>query len=443
MTARAVIPVCLALVLAGCTHITAADRAPRTSVLERLTPTGPSPWREDLGDPVLRDLLRQVDAASLDEKTALSRLTRARAEVLAAKAVGSIQVGIGADAAVGGRNFSSSDTGALPSLTASYEFDLWGRLAKGRAAAGSDAEAATADVTLARLLVGEETARTYVAFRRAEEARGLAVRRRDLCQSSYALIKTRVAGGAADGEEASNARRGLAEAEARLQAAGGEVDQQRIRLGVLLGQTGPWTPSGGETRLVPAGSPSAEVSSSLVDRRPDVMAAFARLSAADSRRAQAVAAAEPQFIISAALGAPDAAIVNLLDARSLAWALAATLSHALIDGQAGRARIDAATAEADTADLAYRKAVVQGWAEIREAVIDQATAMAVLDQARAGLIDAHDAVLRGRTRHAGGTLDGVGLLAIEDREAAAIEEVGRAGAGLLDARLRLALVTGG
>ena len=73
----------------------------------------------------------------------------------------------------------------------------------------------------------------------------------------------------------------------------------------------------------------------------------------------------------------------------------------------------------------------------------QATAMTALDQARAGLSDAHDAVVRGRTRHAGGTLDGFGLLAIEDREAAASDEVGQAGARLLDTRLRLALVTGG
>lgn len=443
MRSHAIIPLVLAFAVAGCAHITAADRAPRTSVLERMKPSGEPVWREDLNDPVLRDLLRRVDAASLDEKTALARLARAHADVIAAKAAGSLQVGIGANAAVGGRTFSSSASGAVPSLEASYEIDLWGQLAKGRDAAAEDAQAATFDLTRARLLVGEETARIYVALRGAEAATETARQRRDLSQRAYDLVSLRAGAGAAGGEDVATYRRNLVDAQVRLQEATSEVERQKIRLGALLAETQPWTPPGGSGLPTPSEALPQSISSAVVDRRPDVMAAFARLSAADARRAQAVASAQPQFMISAALGAPDAAIVNLLDARSLAWALAATLSQALVDGQAGRARIDAATAEADAADLAYRKVVVQGWAEVRQAVVDATAARTVLDQARGGLADAQDAVRRGRIRHTAGTLDGLGLALLEDRQAAAMEDHDQAAARVLIAQLQLALVTGG
>ena len=431
----------LAVLLSGCAHETAADRAPRADPVARLTPVGAPVWREDLGDPALADLLRRADLGALDIKIALARLERAQADVDLAGAAAGPRVEADAAGALGGRTFNSRRAVGAPTLEATYEFDVSGRIARLRQAAASERTASAAEVEGARLLVGAETARAYVALCAAQDGLAAAGRRQVAAARSMALVGARRAEGLATGPDleiqvaASDAAAGAAQA-ARLAAR-----SQAARLAALTGGVAPSEPPPCTSPDLP---PTSEaVAADLVDSRPDVRAALARLQAADFRRAAAVAAERPQFLISAVIGAPDAAIATLLDTRALAWALAGRIGETLLDAGAGRARIGAAASEADLADLAYRRAVLQGWAELRIAAM-----AAVAADERLGAALRADARARGRlgvvrARHDQGAADGLALALAREGLEQARDLVRQARLAAAEARIARALAGGG
>jgi multidrug efflux system outer membrane protein len=430
-----------ALALCGCAGLSAADRAPRTDPVARLTTATPSPWTDSLGDPALADLLARADAGSLDVKAALGRLERADAEAAAAEAAGRLQVNVGAVAAIGGRNFSSSArSAATPTLETTLDLDVWHRFARGRKAASQDRAAAAWDVDAARLMVAAETVRTYAALQAARGAEAAAQRRRDAAGSALGLVRLRVSAGAASGRDLDPRAHDAATADAALQQARAEVALQAARLGDLTGQHDLAPPPAAPVPVPAAPAPAA---SAQVDGRPDVKAAYARLAAADQRRAAAVLAARPNFQIAAALGSPDAAIATLLDVRALAWAVAGTITHEILDGGARRAQVHIASAEADIADLAYRQAVLTGWSEIRTALAGEAEAARQLAIAQSDLTAARAALRTGETRHAAGAADGLAIAALAGQVESVGDALRQARVAAIDAHVRRVLATGG
>jgi multidrug efflux system outer membrane protein len=437
---RLVAAVGLAALLTGCAGLSAADKRPRTDPVARLVPVGPSPWREDLGDPVLADLLRRADAGGLDVKAALARLERADAEVEAGRAPTAPHVTVGAAVAVGGGTFHESRSAGTPTLGATYEADLWRRYARARDAAKLERQAAADDVEAARLLAGAETVRAYTALRAAQAGAAAASRRQALAQRALELVRHRADEGAALPEEVSARLHDLAAARAAAQTAETETALQAARLGDLTGQRGLTLPA---ASLPPVAAAAPGAPSDKVDGRPDVQAAFARLKAADARRASAVAAARPQFVITAALGQPDPAIATLLDIKELAWAAAGALSQEVLDGGAKRAAVHAASAEADLADIAYRQAVVTAWSDVRAALAADAAAQRQLDLAGAQLDTARAALQTGERRHAAGALDGLAIAGLQAAVETAEDGVREAQAQAAEARVRRALAMGG
>lgn len=429
-----------ALALGGCAGLSAADRGPRTDPVARLAPAGASPWTDDLGDPVLADLLRQADTGALDVKAALAKLEHADAELEAAQAANPLRLPVGLAAAVGGRNFSQSRSAATPTVEASYELDLWGRFKRGRTAARDERQAADADVAAGRLMVAAGTVRAYVALRGAEDARAAAARRQAAAQTILRLVTERAAQGAATSRDVDAGRRGLAAAKAQALALDGEIALQTARLSDLTGRRGLAIPPGPLPDLAPRPSPA---SSDDVDGRPDVQAALARLAAADQRRAGAIAATRPQFQLAAALGAPDANIATLLDIRGLAWAAAGMAAQDILGGPARRAQVHLAVADADLADLAYRQAVLGGWSELRDALTAQARAAGQLELAQADLAGARQALQAGEARHAAGAADGLTMASLQTDVETAAAAVRDARIAVVEARVRRVLAAGG
>ena len=429
-----------ATMLSACANLDPADRAPRTDPVARLAPSGPSPWKVDFADPALAALLHKADAGALDVKIAIARLERAQADVETAGSARTLQVEVGAEAAAGGTSLRGARSAGTPTFEAGYEIDLWGRLKRAQAAASHDQAAAAADVAAARLLVAADTVRAYAALRAAQDDGVTSDRRVRLAGRALDLTQRRVAEGVAGADALSAARLALTRATAAYRATQEDVTLQTARLADLTGQ--PAAP-------LPAGAPlamrydPASTRSDAVAARPDVQAALSRLHAADARRAEAVAASLPRFQIAALLGAPDAEIATLLDARALAWALAASLTHQLADGGAARAKVRGASADADIADLSYRKAVLQAWSEVRTAVVDQARAGRDLAAAQAGLDQARHALAVNAARRREGVADGLDDVAVQLAQETAADQLRIARLALTEARVRLALATGG
>ena len=312
--------------LAGCAHETAADRAPRSSPVARLAPVGDPPWRETFGAPALAELLNRADAGAFDIKLALARLDRAQADIDIARAATRPQVSVGLAGASGGRQLDSHRERAAPTLEVAYDFDLGGRISRLRAAAAAEHDASADDVTSARLLVAAATSRLYVTYCVAQDAIAAAARRNDEASRMMSLVRARRAEGVATQVEEHLGQAALDAASERDRAAHLEATSALNGLASLIGADHVAVECPGGIP-VPSAAPTS-LNADLVDQRPETRAAFARVKAADFRRAAAVAAERPRFEISAVIGAPDAAIVTLLGTRALAWALAAGVDPA-------------------------------------------------------------------------------------------------------------------
>ncbi len=414
------------------------------------TPRPPAPpaatvapaWAPGLNDPVLRDLLARAELGSLDLKMAMARLERAGADVDLARSGRRPHLTVGADAALGAANFSSARSGVgLPS-SANYEVDLFGRLKASVAAARSDQAAAAADVAVARQLVLTETAKAYVDLREAQAKRAATQATLDAAQRNEALVARRRSEGDALGEDLLAAGRETRSATVEHDAARYAVDAACIRLGQLLGQDGPIDEPAFDGSLLATPGLGA-LSSEAVLARPDIQAAQARLQAADARRAEAVAATRPRFTLTGTLGGGEPDLLYLLDVRALAWSVVGGLTHELYDGGAGKARKHGAAADATVAELAYRKAVGDAWAQARLGLgaLDQATATETA--ARQTFAEAEQALARGQARHREGEIDGAAMARLEGAVAQARATLAEASAVRARAYFDLTLALGG
>ncbi len=402
-----------------------------------------NPWSPTLDDPVLANLLAHAQLGSLDIRMALARLEKARADVDLAWAGGRPRLTIGAEAAIGGADFSSSSAGAGAPVLGGYEVDLFHRLKHGQEAAKSDEAAALQDVAAARQLVLAEVARTYVDLRADQEHRAAAQLRASLAGQIEDLIRRKTVEGSARDEELTSARTAQTRARAEVQRAEHAVEAGRMRLGLLLGQDKLIDEPAYAGDEIPATPSMTTVASEAVQARPDIQAAFARLQAADARRAEAVAASRPRFTLTAGVGSGDTDLLYLLDVRALAWAAAGGLTHELLDGGAAKARKRGAEAEAQLAELAYRKTVGEAWGQARlnlAALQDAATAEAV---AKRSWTQAVRAFGTGQIRHDDGDIDGLALAALEAGAADADVALTNAQAARAQAYVDLLLALGG
>lgn len=336
-------------------------------------------WWAGYGDPTLTALIDEALAANQDVAIALQRVAQARAGRDAQGSRLWPTVGLQGSASRGESGLPDAvkqggqpDTRALRvGVDVAWEIDLAGGVRAARDAAQADAAAAAAGVDGARLLVASEVARQYFVLRSAEEqlriVQALAAAQRETA--------TRVGSRQREGEaSAFDLDRAGAEAEAfdaqvpRLRMLAG-VSQ--TRLAVLLGRN----PS---ARVVDDGAafvwPAArEIGtgqpSDLLRRRPDLIAAEARVAAETLRGAEARAQWWPKLFLSAVFGREDLRL-NALDLAPVHFSNVA-LAFAAPIFNAGRidAGIRVQSARADEALLSWQKAVLVAVQEVEDSLL--------------------------------------------------------------------------
>lgn len=307
-------------------------------------------------------------------------------------------------------------------LTARWDADLFGGLRASQRAARARIDAADADVAAVRLALLAEIAGSVTDWRTlsAREARLL----EDLA-ASRRLVEL------ADERERAGLSPGIDRVLAQALAASSQfrlVTLAADRAG-LIGRLITLTARPAETveRALsiaappqPLLPPPPALPSTLLANRPDVLAAGARLRAADAEVAAAAAARFPKLTLSSALGILALGIGGILDGEALSGSVAAGISGPLLDF--GRIAADIDRAEAAT---------LEAFANLRGAIF-----------LGLGDVEASYALVAARDRELSATLDG----AMATQRAARLTET-RQQAGLssfvqvLDAR-RLSIAAG-
>jgi NodT family efflux transporter outer membrane factor (OMF) lipoprotein len=335
-------------------------------------------WWAGYGDPALTALIDESLTANQDVAIALQRVAQARA---GSDAQGSRlwpTIGVQASASRSESGLpppvkqGMPDTRALRAgIDVAWEIDLAGGVRAARDAAQADADAASAGVQGARLLVASEVARQYFVLRGAEErlriVQSLAAAQRD----TAARVASRQREGEASAFDLDRARAEADALAAQLPSLRMLVGISQTRLAVLLGRNPSARVVDENTafawpaaREIGTGQPSE-----LLKRRPDLIAAEARVAGETLRGAEARAQWWPKLFLSALFGREDLRL-NALDLAPVHFSNVA-LAFAAPIFNAGRidAGIRAQSALADEALLVWQKAVLVAVQEVEDSLL--------------------------------------------------------------------------
>jgi multidrug efflux system outer membrane protein len=395
------VPLMAALVLAGCATTAVVDpvAAPAAPAAFKeldgrwaaLKPAEAQPrgeWWKAFADPLLDDLIARADRNNTSIQLSAARLAQARALVRSTNADRLPQVGIGAGA---GRGTYPLGSGTLPGqgltdlnlgATASWEPDLFGRIAKSTNAAKLDAQSNEALVQSTRLVVQSDVAQTYFELRALDAERALVRQTVGAYRDTYRLTERRYQAGDVAELDLARVRTEVAATESQAFA----LDQRRAQLehalAVLLGEVPSafaltdtdWT---GNLPQVPPGVPST-----VLARRPDVAAAQSAMLAAQARVGVAQAAWFPDVSLTTNGGFASTDLGDLFKWSARAWGIGALMSLPVFDGGRREAGVQSANAQWDASAASYREQVLNAFRDVEDqlsalrSLADQATAEA-------------------------------------------------------------------
>lgn len=335
-------------------------------------------WWAAWGDSRLTALVEEALRANQDIAIALQRVAQARA---GADAQGSRlwpTVGLQASASRSESGVPEPVKQGMPDTRAlragvdvAWEIDLAGGVRAARDAAQADTTAAAAGVQGARLLVASEVARQYFVLRSAHERLRIVQALAQAQHDTARRVESRLREGQASAFDHDRARAEADALEAQVPALRMLVGTTQTRLALLLGRS-PSAPvvdadSGfvwPAPRAIAAGQPSE-----LLRRRPDLVAAEARVGAEALRTAEARAQWWPKLFLSALVGREDLRL-NALDLAPVHFSNVA-LAFAAPIFNAGRidAGIRVQSARADEALLAWQKAVLVAVQEVEDSLL--------------------------------------------------------------------------
>lgn len=335
-------------------------------------------WWLAFNDPELTALINEATQANANLAVAAARVKQARALAGISESDRSVRVG----AQFGAQRSQASNlslglaqgTPVAPvtawqgMLTASYELDLFGRVASNVSAAQADAGSVEATYRSVLLALQADVAQTYFRLRETDAELTTLNQTVSLREQSVQVNQRRYDLG--DIGEFDLARAKTELSTARAEAIG--LQRQRVQnehaLAVLLGKpaamfTAEVSPLLDSALLpkIPAGLPSA-----LLERRPDIAAAQRAMIAANARIGLAKSAMFPALTITGAGGVESGGLSDLFKWSAHTWVIGALMSLPLIDGGRNKANVARSEAALEESVATYRQNVLVAFAEVED-----------------------------------------------------------------------------
>lgn len=387
-------------------------------------------WWRDYGDPQLTALIEEGLKASPDVATAAARYRRAAG--LAQQAGAATRPTLDATGKVGLQRQSLNmgypdqfkqllphgwQDGAQIAASFNFDLDLWGKNRAALAAATSEQRAAQVDVRQAELLLTTGIASAYDDLIRLLALRDLRSTALTVRERSRKLVSDRVGQGLDNRGNLAQAEAQMATARAALTEADQAIALRRHQIAMLIG-AGPdrglaITPPS-LAAVPPRGLPPG-VTTDLVGRRPDVVAARERVEAAASRIKVARADFFPAVNLSALVGFQSLGLSNLISGDSTFGQVGPAVTLPIFRGGALSGQYRGVRAQYDEAVAAYDRSVLTAYQEVADAVTAQALIARRLIDARAALTASNEAYDIARRRYQGGLSNYLDVLTVEDR----------------------------
>jgi NodT family efflux transporter outer membrane factor (OMF) lipoprotein len=297
---------------------------------------------------------------------------RSQAESLIDAAGGSQYPGVNAIGNVGGKAGSSGSGITGYYIGANWEFDLWGRVRTSVAAAEQNSKAINADQDAARLsLIATLTKSVWIA-RNLQAQSNLANENAQAATKYAELMQVREKIGASSASEVSAALANAAQSKEAATSAAQTRDQGLRAVEVLVGRYPKAEPL--KTTYLPDLPPpvSPGLPADLLERRPDVIAAEARVNSAFYLADEKRLARLPKISLTAGFGYINSQIFSLINPSNTSFGVGANALVPLFMGGAIEAQIAYQNAEAQAALANYGKIVLTAFNDVENALSGEA-----------------------------------------------------------------------
>lgn len=372
-------------------------------------------WIAKLNDPVLTQLVTEAQSNNRNLQGAAANVERSWALARQAGAGLSPSVSLNTDAGRGGAIEGSSASSFGLGLQAGWEADVWGRIRAGNQAAVLSAQSAEADYIYSQYSLAAAVARSYFLAIEAGLQADVARKNLEALSETDRIVGVQQEVGLATSQDVALSKSDLARTKAALTAADGSQRDALRALEVLLGRY-PSAELEVRTALpdVPA-QPSPDIPSSLLERRPDIVAAERNVAAAFNSLDQAKAAQMPMISLTGSLGGSSADLADLLNPTNVAWQAATSLVAPLIDGGLGEAQVEQASAEQKQAIAAYAQASLDAFQEVESGLDQNVVLRERAVSLSAAASEANKALRIARLRYDEGETDLLDVLTIQQR----------------------------
>ncbi len=324
-------------------------------------------WWLAFGDEGLTALIETALEASPSIRAAWDRLAAADALARRAGAARLPDVTLSADAArsVAVRGEPGGSVGLT--LGASYEVDLWGRVAATVDSAIFDVEASRADLHTAAVTLSAEIAAAWFELVERKAQLALIARQIGTSQSQRELIELRFQIGEADAEDLLRQRQLVSALRGGRYDILARIEELENQLSVLAGRA-PGTLAIEVPDRVgdPPPLPETGVPLAMIRARPDLVSALAAVRAVDRDLAAAIADKYPQVNITPSLSTSGTSAETFLS--GWLFSLAAGIVAPVFDAGSREAEVDRQRALVSLAINEYETAALTAVAEIETAL---------------------------------------------------------------------------
>ncbi|WP_234041149.1 efflux transporter outer membrane subunit [Advenella mandrilli] len=370
-------------------------------------------WWERFNEPILNDLMVQLNASNQNIAQAVARYDAARA--LSAQARSGFFPVLGSGAGYdrsGGSNRSGSSQYDL-SGSLNWELDLWGKIRRQVQGQQAAQQASAADLANVRLSMQSELAQSYFTLRMIDEQKRLLERTLQAYERSLRMNQNRYAQGVSARGDVVAAMAQVNNA--RAQAIDIEAERARTEnaIAVLTGQLPASVNIAPMAFEVTVPAVPVSVPSTLLQRRPDVASAERRVAQANADIGVAQSAWFPDLRLNLSGGLQAATFSDWVSSPLNFWSLGPALAMTLLDGGARTASINYAKASYQAEVAGYRQTVLTALQEVENAISSLSVLNRELEVQLQALVASRESLQITRNQFEAGLIDYLSVVQVE------------------------------
>lgn len=368
-------------------------------------------WWTVFNDPMLNEIIDAAAADNRDLRIAIAKVVEARARVDIAESARAPLISLGGGSAVSRNAATGFDSRVQSSLSlqASWEIDVFGRIARQIEAADAAFEAVEEDRRDVQVSLFAEVANRYLSVRSLQQQIATAEANIASQREILELTRIRQRDGLASRLDVVRAEQLVASSEAIVPPLRIQLNRDVNTIALLVGthpQSLPFDLDTPQSLPVPPAEIVIGIPAELLRQRPDIRAAERRLAAQAASVGVATSALYPQFSLGGEIG-------TSFSGTPLAFSLGPSVRWTIFDGGAVRSQIRVEDAILEQNVLLYEQAVLRAIEEVETSMttfIEQRLRLAAVERSAGS---AREAFRLARSLYRDGLIDFQDILSVQ------------------------------